>query len=133
MKLLKEELGNKFSQVVKTITVDNGPEFSGFARIENWGSQVCFAHPCTSWERHQNELRNGLFRAFVPKGVSIESFSPEYILSAADELNGRPRKKPGCRTSEELFERFLDSVYATSDGASIDPNGSQRFPSCPTL
>ena len=119
MQLLKEEFGNKFSQVFKTITVDNGPEFSGFAQVENWGSQVYFAHPYTSWERPQNERHNGLFRAFVPKGVSIGSFSPEYILSAADELNGRPRKKLGYHTPEELFERFLDSVYAASGCGSI--------------
>ena len=48
MQLLKEEFGNKFSKVFKTITVDNGPEFSGFAQIEKWGSQVYFAHPYTS-------------------------------------------------------------------------------------
>ena len=48
----------------------------------------------------------------MPKGASIESFSPEYILSAADELNGRPRKKLGWRTPEELFDEFLDSAYA---------------------
>ena len=133
MQLLKEEFGNKFSQVFKTITVDNSPEFSGFAQVENWGSQVYFAHPYTSWERAQNERHNGLFRAFVPKGVSIESFSPEYILSAADELNGHPRKKLGYRTPEELFERFLDSVYAASGCGSIVHDGSQRLPSCPTL
>ena len=133
MQLFKEEFGNKFLQVFKTITVDNGPEFSGFAQVENWGSQVYFAHPYTSWERPQNERHNGLFRAFVPKGVSIGSFSPEYILSAADELNGRPRKKLGYHTPEELFERFLDSVYAASGCGSIVHDGSQRLPSCPTL
>ena len=56
MQLLKEEFGNKFSQVFKTITVDNGPEFSGFAQVENWGSQVYFAHPYTSWERPQRAV-----------------------------------------------------------------------------
>ena len=30
----------------------------------------------------------------------------------ADELNGRPRKRLGYRTPEELFDDFLDSVYA---------------------
>ena len=40
MQSLREEFGDKFSQVFKTITVDNGPEFSGFAQVENWGSQV---------------------------------------------------------------------------------------------
>ena len=108
LQLLKEEFGNKFSQVFKTITVDNGPEFSGFAQIEDWGSQVYFAHPYTS-------------------------FSPEYILSAADELNGRPRKKLGYRTPEELFEQFLDSVYAASGCGSIVHDRSQRLPPCPML
>ena len=69
----------------------------------------------------------------MPKGASTESFSPEYILSAADELNGRPRKKLGYRTPEELFDEFLDSVYAASGCGSIAQNGSQRLPSCPTL
>ena len=105
------------------------PEFSTFSLVENWGSAVYFAHPYTSWERPQNERHNGLFRAFVPKGASIESFSPEYILSAADELNGRPRKKLGYRTPEELFDEFLDSVYAASGCGSIAQNGSQRLPS----
>lgn len=86
--------------------MDNGPEFSGFTQLENWGSQVYFAHPYTAWERPQNERHNGLFRAFVPKGVPIASFSPEYILPAADELNGMPRKKPGCRTPGGPFDKF---------------------------
>lgn len=38
--------------------------------------------------------------------MSIEPFSAEYILAAADELNGRPRKKLGYRTPEELFDKF---------------------------
>lgn len=110
-------------------TVDNGSEFSAFSQVENWGCAVYFAHPYTSWERPQNERHNGLFRVFVPKGVSIEAFSAEYILAAADELNGRPRKKLGYRTPEELFDEFLDSVYAAEGCGSIAQDGSQRLPS----
>jgi len=112
MNALRNEYGDRFSEVFKTITVDNGSEFADFAQVENWGSQVYFAHPYTSWERPQNERHNGLFRAFVPKGVSIEQYSDEDILAATDELNGRPRRKLGYRTPEELFEAFLDSVFA---------------------
>ena len=129
MQSLREEFGDKFSQVFKTITVDNGSEFSAFSQVENWGCAVYFAHPYTSWERPQNERHNGLFRTFVPKGVSIEAFSAEYILAAADELNGRPRKKLGYRTPEELFDEFLDSVYAAEGYGSIAQDGSQRLPS----
>ena len=81
------------------------------------------------WECPQNERHNGLFRVFVPKGVSIEAFSAEYILAAADELNGQPRKKLGYRTPEELFDEFLDSVYAAEGCGSIAQDGSQRLPS----
>ena len=112
IQMLKAEFGDSFSQVFKTITVYNGSELADFTQVEQWGAEVYFSHPFTSWERPQNERHNGLFRAFVPKGASIESFTPEYILSSADELNGRPRKKLDYRTPEELFEDFLDSVFA---------------------
>ena len=107
-----DEYGEHFSQVFKTITVDNGSEFADFAQVEKWGTKVFFTHPYSSWERPQNERHNGLFRAFVPKGVSIEDFTDEDILAAADELNGRPRRKLGYRTPEELFDSFLDCVFA---------------------
>lgn len=32
--------------------------------------------------------------------------------SAADELNGRPRKKLGHHTTEGLLDAFLDAVFA---------------------
>ena len=111
MAALRAEYGQHFPQVFKTITADNGSEFAGFAQTEAWGSKVFFAHPYTSWERAQNERHNGLFRSFVPKGVSIELFTDEDILAAADELNGRPRRTLGYCTPEELFEALLNTVY----------------------
>jgi IS30 family transposase len=53
-----------------------------------------------------------MLREFVPKGVSIERYSAEQILSYADELNGRLRRRLGYRIPEELFDVFLDSIYA---------------------
>ena len=100
-----------------------------FAQLERETIQKRVTDAYTSWERPQNERHNGLFRTFVPKGVSIEAFSVEYILAAADELNGRPRKKLGYRTPEELFDQFLDSVYAAEGCGSIAQDGSLRLPS----
>ena len=113
MQKLREDFGESFfSQIFKTITVDNGPEFADFAQTEQFGTKVYFAHPYTSWERAQNERQNGMLRRYVPKGVSIENFSNEEILWAADALNGLPRRNLGYCTLEELFEAFLDTVYA---------------------
>ena len=39
MEKLHEEFGEKFSQVFKTITVDNGAEFADFAQIEQYGTK----------------------------------------------------------------------------------------------
>mgnify|MGYP000673935028 CR=1 FL=1 len=96
-------------QLLKT---DNGSEFEDFAKIEAWGSSVYFAHPYSSWERPVNERHNGLLRQYIPKGISIEKYSAEDVLWFADELNSRPRKRLGYRTPEELFEAFLDKIYA---------------------
>ena len=113
MQKLCEDFGESFfSRIFKTITVDNGPEFADFAKTERFGTKFYFAHPYTSWERAQNERENGMLRQYIPKGVSIENFSEEEILWAADALNSLPRRNLGYCTPEELFEAFLDTVYA---------------------
>ena len=38
MAALRAEYGQHFPQVFKTITVDNGSEFAGFAQTEEWGT-----------------------------------------------------------------------------------------------
>lgn len=43
--------------------------------------------------------------------IGKEVVAAEDILAVADELNGRPRRKLGYCTPEELFEAFLDTVY----------------------
>lgn len=112
MRTLHAEYGDFFSNVFKSITTDNGSEFEDFAQIEQWGTDIYFAHPYSSWERPVNERHNGLLRGFIPKGVSVEHFSPEQVLGFADELNGRPRRRLRYRTPEELFDAFLDGIYA---------------------
>ena len=73
MQSLREEFGDKFSQVFKSITVDNGSEFSAFSQVENWGCAVLLCTLLYSWERPQNERHNGLFRTFVPIDEFLDS------------------------------------------------------------
>ena len=112
MEGLRAEYGERFSSVFKSITTDNGSEFEDFSTLESWGTAIYFAHPYSSWERPVNERHNGLLRQYIPKGVSIENYSPDDVLHFADELNSRPRKRLGYQTPEELFDAFLDSLYA---------------------
>lgn len=113
LEVLRDEFGSeKFAEIFKTITADNGSEFAELSQIEAWGVGVYFAHPYSSWERPQNERMNRIFRRYVAKGKSIDNYSAEQILSFADEMNALPRRVLGYSTPEELFETFLDQVYS---------------------
>ena len=113
MTQLQDQYGpERFSQVFKTMTADNGHEFETFSKFESLGTKIYFTHPYSSWERPQNERHNGLLRDFIPKGTSIERFTDEDVLNMADALNQRPRRILGYHSPTELFESFLDEVYA---------------------
>ena len=114
MDVLREEYGENFSTVFKTIIADNGTEFSELSNLEKYGVLVYFTHPYSPWGRPQNERHNRIFRRFVPKGISIDRYSAEQILEYVDSMNSLPRKILGYMTPEELFEAFLDQVYSVT-------------------
>ena len=77
---LKREYREKFSAVFKTITTDNGSEFSRLSELEQESeTKVYYAHPYSSYEKGSNERHNGLLRHFFPKGKRIDSFSDEDV------------------------------------------------------
>lgn len=88
----------------RTLTLDNGTEFSYFQRIESsLGVKVYFAHPYSSWERGTNENTNGLLRQYFPKDTDFTKISSQQLASAINELNNRPRKCLNWRTPREVF------------------------------
>lgn len=111
---LKSEFGDKFSQVFKTITSDNGLEFASLSDIEkDTDTKIYFTHPYSSFEKGCNERHNGMIRRFIPKGKSIYNYSADEIAYIEDWCNTLPRKKLGYKTPQELFDQQLDSIYST--------------------
>ena len=111
---LRSYYGDRFNQVFKSITSDNGLEFADLHTLDEIaGTKVYFTHPYSSSERGTNERHNGLIRRFIPKGTSISSFSVDKLFSIEYWCNTLPRKILGYRTPEELFEEHLDLIYAT--------------------
>lgn len=89
---------------VKTITFDNGLEFSAHERIARaLDADIYFAHPYASWERGINENTNGLIRQYFPKGTDFNRVSDKAIQHVMDRLNNRPRRTRDCRSPNELF------------------------------
>ena len=95
---------NRFPDVFKTITADNGTEFHQYRLIENETAvRFYFATPHHSWERGSNENTNGLIRQYIPKGKSMKKLTQQQCDSIAYRLNTRPRKRLNFKTPEECF------------------------------
>ena len=96
---------------VKSITLDNGTEFSGCARLEEMlGCKVYFAHPYSAFERGGNEHFNGLVRRFIPKGKDMTKYTQQDLNRIANIINAMPRKCLGYRSAAEAWEQELSSI-----------------------
>ena len=75
--------------------------------------------------------------SFCPTSVFAEAAAQDSGISigASGFCEHHPAHNESCgyRTPEELFDEFLDSVYAAEGCGSIAQDGSQRLPSWPML
>ena len=115
IKLLKKrypELNDyKLSKVFKSITFDNGVEFSKWRDIEKYlKTKTFFAHPYASCERGSNENGNKLLRIFLPKGCNINEYNEDYVMRANELINTKIRKILGYKSSLELFNIELENL-----------------------
>ncbi|ARK20670.1 integrase [Sporosarcina ureae] len=104
---LRQDFGELFSQVFKTITSDNGSEFSNLTKSLQGVTDVYFARPYAPYERGSNERHNGLLRRYIPKGKAISDYSTESIQRIYQTLNQLPRKILNYRQPSVLFEEEL--------------------------
>lgn len=97
----------------KTMTFDNGKEFSGHVKIAEKLNLSCFfARPYHSWERGLNEHTNGLLRQFFAKGTNFLITKHEDLENAVNLINNRPRKSLDYRTPFEVFYRHTSGSVA---------------------
>ena len=108
---LQEEYKGVFSEVFKTITTDNGSEFSSLSEIEKAAETlVYFAHPYSSYEKGSDERHNGLIRRFFPKGKRVDSLSDDDISKIETWCNTLPRKILQYATPRKLFRQALAAI-----------------------
>lgn len=107
---MKEFMKNNYNKVFKSITTDNGSEFSDFLNIiKDTKTKIYFCHPYCSGEKGTNEKHNGIIRYFIPKGSLIENYSTNDINKIAEWMNNYPRKILNYKTPlEALQEEFND-------------------------
>lgn len=107
---IREQFGDLFKECFRSITADNGTEFSGLNEIlSNDSCPVYFAHPYSSWERGTNERHNGLIRRFISKGKSMNTLTSGTISRIENWCNNLPRKILGYKTPRQCFLECLDN------------------------
>lgn len=111
---LEAEWGERFGQVFKTITVDNGSEFADWEGMQQSAADesekrvtVFYCHPYCSFERGSNENQNRLVRRKIPKGENFDDRTEDDIQMVEDWINDYPREMFGWKTSGELFQEEL--------------------------
>ena len=98
------------SELVKTITTDNGKEFAEWEQIEKeLNCEVYFCDTFCAWQKGSNENSNGLLREFFPKGYNLSKYTQAYIDKKVNLINNRPRKcnnwiSPSKLMSEAIAE-----------------------------
>lgn len=111
---LERKWGDMFTKVFRSITVDNGVEFSDYEGLErsvlHEGEERTFAfycHPYSSWERGSNENNNRLIRRHIPKGEDFDEKQDRDIEYIENWINNYPRGIFGFKTSAQLFEEEI--------------------------
>ncbi len=114
---IERKLGARnFKKIFKSITCDNGTEFSNVMGMEYspmTGKQrttMYYCHPYCSSERGSNENQNAFIRRFIPKGTPISKYSLTEIKEIQDFINDYPRGIFDYKTSNELFEAELEAL-----------------------
>ncbi|MBR0529673.1 MAG: IS30 family transposase [Ruminococcus sp.] len=101
------EYGELAPKIFKTITADNGSEFTRLREAVPH-SKVYYAHPYTPSERGTNENQNGIVRRFFPKGKSFENVTDEAVRRVQNWINLLPRKIFDYSCSYDLFMENLN-------------------------
>nr|WP_323127797.1 IS30 family transposase [Acinetobacter terrestris] len=89
---------------LKTITADNGKEFS----LHEYAAQELdvywyFADPYSAWQQGTNENTNGLIRQYIRKGSDLNDYTDAYIAEITQRLNHRPRKRLGFKSPSQVL------------------------------
>ena len=117
MNKLEHKFGKRFKEIFKSITVDNGSEFSDYETLEKsmFGkrakrTKVYYCHPYCSCERGTNERINREIRRLIPKGTDLSKYTDKDILEVEKWVNEYPRQVLNFNTSNDLFNTYIQAI-----------------------
>ena len=104
MRAIREMLGQLPTSARKSITFDNGTEFTNHAELHDILSEkTFFCDPYSSWQKGGVENANGIIRRDIPKGSKACNYTDRDIEEIIMTINNMPRKSIGFLTAIEKF------------------------------
>ncbi len=113
--------GDSFKDIFKSITFDNGSEFSRWKDMEvkpntkEKRTKIYFGRPYHSCDRASNENCNGLIRYFIQKGTDINTIDKKTSIDINNKINQKKRKILGYLPVEKLFLDELAKLNVTEN------------------
>ncbi|GBU11083.1 hypothetical protein AwErysi_06990 [Erysipelotrichaceae bacterium] len=117
---LERQFGSQFKHVFKSITFDNGGEFSdphGFAKSVFTGQRTCifYADSYASYQRGMNERYNREIRRYIPKGRIFDNLKQKTLNRYVSFINDRLLKRHDLQSPKELFHTELELLALQLD------------------
>jgi IS30 family transposase len=91
----------------RTITFDNGTEFSYHHRLHKLSMRTFFCDPHAPWQKGGIENGIGRMRRGLPRKTDLATLSDQHLLSLVRCYNHTPRKCLNYKTPAEVFTRDL--------------------------
>lgn len=113
---IEHRLGKRrFSKIFKTITVDNGSEFSDGLGIETSSysgtrTTLYYCHPYSAYERGSNENQNKMIRRHLPKGSDFSKLTQKQVKQLENWINEYPRKIFNYLCANDVFTAYINSL-----------------------
>lgn len=115
---VEKEYGSKFFSVFKSITVDNGSEFSNVEAMEKAlyrvgkRTKIYYCHPYCSYERGSNENCHRFIRRFLPKGTSFKELTRSKLKEIQDFINDYLRPMFDGKSSNDMYFKEMENLFS---------------------
>lgn len=104
---IKEKLKSLPEPLRKSITFDQGTEFSSHNQLNDLGLKTYFCDPHSPWQKGANENFNGRLRRYLPKNSDLSQCSQQQLDAIIDHMNNTPRKCLGFKTPKQALTAYL--------------------------
>lgn len=113
---IERAFGAATYKIIKSVTFDNGSEFSGYEAIEKAKRRkgkrfdMYYAHPYSPYERGSNENNNRFIRRWYPKGTKFKNVLQKQIFELQKWVSEYPRRMFNGKSSKDLFIEELKNL-----------------------